>query len=75
MSEHYTTTHIYGIQKQQAICSGKKPTVKRKGVNKVTFEEQFNQIFNSEKEELPLMEVEELTEYQEPLKFGGEDER
>lgn len=40
----------------------------------MTFEEQFNQIFLSDKEELPLMEVEELTEYQEPLKFGGDDE-
>tara|TARA_R110002020_G_scaffold247101_1_gene461074 strand:- start:1384 stop:1509 length:126 start_codon:yes stop_codon:yes gene_type:complete len=40
----------------------------------MTFEEQFNQIFNSERAELPVVEVEELTELQEELKFGGEDE-
>ena len=74
MAEHYTITLIDGIQKQQTICSGKKPIVKLRGVNKVTFEEQFNQVFLSDKEELPLIEVEELPEYQELLKFGGEDE-
>ena len=73
-AEHYTTIRIDGIQKQQTICSGKKPIVKLRGVNKVTFEEQFNQFFLSDKEELPLIEVEELPEYQELLKFGGEDE-
>ena len=40
----------------------------------MTFEEQFNQVFLSDKEELPLIEVEELPEYQELLIFGGEDE-
>ena len=74
VAEHYTTIRIDGIQKQQNLCNGKKPTVRLRGVNKVTFEEQFNQVFLSDRAELPVVEVEEIPEYQELLKFGGEDE-
>ena len=38
-AEHYTTTRTDGIQKQQIICSGKKPTVKQREINKMIVKE------------------------------------